>query len=78
MTTIYETYTVESEGLTVSLLVWRRFRQPMFGMVERILEINYGLAEKGIFLPVGTQVMIPVDPPTERAVNALPAIQLWD
>ncbi|MFC5509255.1 tail protein X [Bosea massiliensis] len=76
--TTYETYTVETTGLTVSLLVWRRFKRPMFGMVERILELNYGLAEKGIFLPIGTKVTIPIDAPTARSIQIAPAIQLWD
>lgn len=76
--TIYETYTVETEGLTLSTMVWRRFRRPMFGMVERILELNYNLAEKGIFLPIGTKVTIPIDAPTAGQVRVVETIQLWD
>ncbi len=73
-----ETYTVESEGLTLSLLVWRRFRRPSLGMIERVLELNFGLAGRNVILPIGTKVTIPIDAPSARGVSIAPAIQLWD
>jgi hypothetical protein len=39
-TTLNETVTVETMGMTISRLVWRRFRRPMPGMAERILGLS--------------------------------------
>lgn len=67
--------TVAGEGLTVSQLVWRRYRKPMPGMVEAILERNRGLAAH-VEIPVGTRVVMP-DPPAE-ALAAADVVSLWD
>ncbi|KAB0269076.1 tail protein X [Microvirga brassicacearum] len=77
MTTTVETYTVATEGLTLSGMVWRRFKKPMFGMVERILAMNQNLASVGPYLPVGTKVSIPIDPPSTDVLSR-PVVQLWD
>jgi phage tail protein X len=61
---IVEPVTVEGEFLTVSLIVWRRFRRP-----------NPGLADLGAFLPVGTTFDMPVPTPREPAI--LDPIRLW-
>lgn len=70
-----ETVRVEGEGLTVSLLVWRRFQQSMPGAVEAILDLNPGLADFGPFLPVGTIVQIPV--PSPRVNADVTPVRLW-
>jgi phage tail protein X len=75
MSDVIERITVEGDGITVSLLVWRRFRRPMLGLVEAILERNPGLAGLGPILPVGTVLEIPV--PTPRAPQLLDPIRLW-
>ena len=75
MNEVIERFTVEGDGITVSLLVWRRFRRPMPGLVEIILERNPGLAGLGPILPVGTVLEIPV--PTPRAPQLLDPIRLW-
>ena len=75
MTGIVESVTVEGEFLTVSLIVWRRFRRPMPGLVEAIHDINPGLADLGPFLPVGTRFDMPI--PTPRAPVLLDPIRLW-
>ena len=75
MSEVIERLTVEGDGITVSLLVWRRFRRPMPGLVEAILERNPGLAGLGPILPVGTVLEIPV--PTPRAPQLLDPIRLW-
>lgn len=72
-----ETITVQSEGLTVSRIVWQRFHAPKPGLVERILDINPGLAALGFFLPVGTVFLLPVDP-EETKVQSETVISLWD
>ncbi len=75
--TTYERYKIETTGIKVSLMIWRRFKKPMIGMAERIFALNPGLADLGPFLPLGTVVVIPIDPPAER-VTSRPVVQLWD
>jgi phage tail protein X len=71
----YERVVVEGEGLTLSKLIWRRFKVWKPGMVERILHRQGELAEF-IYLPVGAVVEIPIDPPAQKRER--PVIQLWD
>lgn len=75
MTTITETVTVEGDDLTLSLIVWRRFKRPMPGLVEAILDQNPGLADLGQTLPVGTTFQMPVPVPRDQTV--LDPIRLW-
>ena len=67
---------VQSEGLTLSLIVWRLFKRKPDGYVERVLARNPGLAELGPFLPVGTKVVLPLD--VEPAPKARLVTRLWD
>lgn len=76
MSDTVETVTVESEGLTVSLIVWRRFRCPMPGLVERVLNANPHLTSVGPFIPVGTVISLPI--PIPRPTEKVEAISLWD
>ena len=75
MTPVVETVTVEGELITVSLIVWRRFKRPMPGLVEAIHDLNPGLADLGTWLPVGTVFAMPI--PTPRAHVLLDPIRLW-
>ena len=72
---IVEPVTVEGEFITVSLIVWRRFKRPMPGLLEQILDLNPGLAALGPWLPVGTTLDMPVPTPREPALLA--PISLW-
>ena len=72
---ILERVTVAGEFITLSLIVWRRFRRPMPGLVEQILDLNPGLAELGPCLPVGTTFNMPV--PTPREPRILDPVKLW-
>lgn len=75
MSEVIERITVEGDAITLSLLVWRRFRRPMPGLVETILDRNAGLASLGPVLPVGTAFDLPV--PTPREPQLLDPIRLW-
>lgn len=72
---IVEPVTVEGDFITVSLVVWRRFKRPMPGLVEQVYDINPGLSELGEFLPVGTTLNLPVPMPRGQAI--LDPIKLW-
>lgn len=72
-----ETILVRTEGLTLDQLVWRKYRRPIPGLVEQVLELNPGVAQLGPMLPVGTAVRLPI----LQAKSETPArdlIQLWD
>ena len=75
MEPVIETVTVGGDGLTLSLIVWRRFHRPMPGLVEQILDLNPGLADQGDVLPVGVSFDMPIPIPRERQV--LDPIRLW-
>ena len=75
MSEVIERITVEGDGLNVSLLVWRRFRRPMPGIVEKILDRNPGLAGAGAVLPLGTVIDLPI--PTPREPQLLNPVRLW-
>lgn len=75
MSEVIERVAVEGDRITVSLLIWRRFRRPMPGLLEQILDRNPGLAGAGIELPIGTVLDIPV--PTPREPQLLDPIRLW-
>ena len=71
-----EPITIMGDAITASLLVWRRFKAPMPGLVERLYEINPALARRGPFLPVGTVVLMPV--PAPRPYAEVKPIRLWE
>lgn len=61
----YDMVTVQSDFITVDLIVWKRYRVRARGMTERMLDDNPHLAKlhrTSPFLPVGTQVRVPIDP----------------
>lgn len=74
MTEKTETITVRTDQTTVSMLVWRRYRRPMPGLVERILALNVGLASTP-FVPVGTEVVMPIEEVTQQ--NSVKMVTLW-
>lgn len=73
-----ETFTVRSDGMSVDLIVWQRFRRPMPGLFERIMALpeNQHLEHCGFVLPLGAAVTIPIEPPPRE--QELPVISLWD
>jgi phage tail protein X len=75
MSDVVETIRVEGEFITVSLIVWRRFKRAMPGLVEEVFDRNPGLAAHGDYLPVGTTFLLPI--PTPRAPAMLEPIKLW-
>lgn len=68
---------VTGAGLTVSRLIWNRFRRPMPGMLGRIYDMNPGLADLGTHLPVGTSVLVPV-PSENESETVVERVTLWE
>lgn len=61
----YDLITVSSAYVTIDLIVWQRYRMRTRGLVELTMDVNPHLAKLhkfSPFLPVGTQVRIPIDP----------------
>lgn len=75
MSVVTETVTVAGDGLTVALIVWRRFHRQMPSLVEEIYDINPGLADHGQTLPVGITFEMPIPIPREQ--QFLDPIRLW-
>jgi phage tail protein X len=62
--TSYDLITVGSDYITADIILWRRYRNRAPGLIERLLDDNPHLAKAhrySPFLPVGTQVRIPID-----------------
>ena len=70
-----ETVTIEGEAITASLLIWRRFKRPMPGLVERLYELNPRLTLVGPFLPLGTVVRLPI--PAAKLEPEITPVRLW-
>lgn len=71
-----ERYTVTGDSMMLDAVIWRRFQQPMPGLVERTLDMNPGLAAAGPLLPIGTVINIPIDTPV--APKVVNVVKLWD
>lgn len=54
----FDVVTIGITGLTLSSLVWRKYRRRTPGLVEQALEANPGLADH-LFLPLGMTVRLP-------------------
>lgn len=60
-----ESFTVRGEGLTVELVLHRRYGVRGRELVRDAFDLNPGLAGLGAVLPLGTQLLIP-DLPQQR------------
>lgn len=75
--TTYRLETVTAEGFTLSQLVWRLLGRQPAGYVEMVYELNYGLADLGAHIPVGTEIKFPVDDIPDET-EAEEVVRLWD
>ena len=67
---------VKSELVSVDLVVWQKYKWPMPGVFEQTLDQNYGLAAKGVILPLGTTFDLPLLNPTD-VVPTTKVVKLW-
>lgn len=57
-----ETIVIRGDGITLDLLLWRRFGRIGQSLVEATLALNPGLAALGVTLPLGTSIVLPEAP----------------
>ncbi len=78
MTTVaerMESFKIDGDGVELDLIIWRRYKRPTPGLVERTYSLNKGLADLGLFLPHDTELWIPLDqPPSYQEINL---VRLW-
>lgn len=74
-----ETIVVKGEGLTVELIVWRKYgvRGRRARLVEKTLNSNPGLAGLGLILPLGATFNIP-DLPQEDEAKVVDVVSIFD
>ena len=73
-----ETLTVAAEQTTLDLLLWRRFRREVPGLVEDTLRRNPGLANIGVFLLLGMAINVQTPAPEPRGRTAVQVVSLYD
>lgn len=74
MTTV--TDTVRIEGLTLSNVIWRKYRRQPPGFIEKVLEMNPGLSAT-VEIPVGTVIIFPIEE-IAAAEQKRAVVRLWD
>lgn len=73
-----EKLTVVAEYTTLDLLLWRRFRREVPGLVEDTLRRNPGLAKIGALLPVGMTIDVQTPAPEPRGRTVVQVVSLYD
>ena len=73
----FESIKVQGEGVTLPLLIWRRFHRPMPGLAERAFDATPGLAAQGAFIAPGTIVRLPIIDDVGQSKAPQKRIQLW-
>lgn len=62
---------VTTAFMTVDLLLYRRFRREVPGLVEKTLDMNPGLADHGPYLLIGTEVKVEIPEPGQKRTTRL-------
>jgi phage tail protein X len=65
------------QGDTIDALCHRHLGRTA-GVVEQVLELNYGISLYGPVLPMGTAVELPTPSPLTTSAVERPLLQLWD
>jgi len=73
---ITEDITVTREGLTLSSVLWARYKRLPDGLAEACLDLNHGLAAN-VIIPVGTVIKVPVEMVSASSTPEREVIRLW-
>ncbi len=65
------------QGDTIDALCHRHLGRTA-GVVEQVLELNYGISLHGPILPMGTAVELTAPSPLTSGAIERPLLQLWD
>ncbi len=65
---------VTSDGDTADYIAWAYYKTAAADVVQRLLEANPGLADRGPILPAGVTLTLPDLPVTAKQQ----AVRLWD
>lgn len=68
--------TFQNNHTAADLLIGRRFKREVPGLVEKTLDQNYGLAELGVFPPAATKMLVDVPDPADAKKTIV--IHLYD
>ena len=72
-----ETLTFPDDWTPLDLLLFRRYRQEVPGLVEKTLTQNPGLAALGVFPPAGTKILVTSPTPVSGQLVRT-SIRLYD
>jgi len=72
-----EFLTVKNDLTTLDLLIWRRFKRDVPGLVEQTMDLNQNLADGPVYLPIWTVVKVPV-PKAATAKATVRVVSLFD
>ncbi len=67
-----ETVTIAGDGISLDLLLWRRYGAAGQALLTEALTLNPGLAALGVFPPPGTVVTLPELPTVDTTVSTDP------
>lgn len=70
--------TVKAEFTPLDLLLWRHYKRSVPGLVEAAFARNPGLADLGVWLPVGTVVAVERPAPAPAARKSTRVVSLYD
>ena len=73
----FEVVRINTEGVTLSKLVWGMYHEPKPGLVEQIMHFNPRIAAFGEYLPPGLEVLVPVENSAGEETT-LETVSLWD
>ncbi|MEM1149751.1 MAG: tail protein X [Pseudomonadota bacterium] len=72
-----ETVTVRQEGLTLDMLLVRRFGLQGQTLIAKTLDLNPGLSAAGTVLPIGREVVLPATPLPEETAAQVTVVDLF-
>ncbi len=64
------------EGMTLSAVIWKKFRKQPIGFLEKVMDLNPDIVEDQI-IAVGTVISFPVEE-LDAKPTSTKTVRLWD